>query len=135
MQTTQVTACRPRRRSLIARFVCRTFRGSFLGFEAYAWATQRVTGLVLLVFLLVHLYTLSAVYGGAAAYNQAMLSLNRPSIKAAELLLLWIILFHGFNGIRLLLITAFPTVNHERLAYAVSFLSIACCALSIPIFF
>lgn len=130
-----MTACRTRRRSVIVRFACRTFNGSFLGFEAYAWAAQRVTGLVLLGFLLLHLYTLSAIYGGAAAYNQAMLSLNQPIIKAGELLLLWVILFHGFNGVRLILITMLPTVNHERLAYAASFLSVACCAASIPVFF
>ncbi len=94
-----------------------------------------MTGIVLFVFLLFHLYTLSAILAGEAAYDQTMRSLNHPIIKAGELLLLWVILFHALNGLRLILLAFFPLLQHKALAYAVSLASIIITILSLPVFF
>ncbi|MFH0813878.1 MAG: hypothetical protein V2A69_13745, partial [Pseudomonadota bacterium] len=80
------------RKTVIRRFVERTLRGERLGFEAYAWVTQRITGLILVGFLIVHLYTLSSILGGEATYNQTMKALESPFIKIGELLLIWVVL-------------------------------------------
>lgn len=106
-----------------------------MGFEAYAWLAQRITGLILLGFLFVHLYTLSSVLGGEATYNQAMKTLERPLIRIGELLLIWVVLFHSLNGFRLVLHNFFPALNHKGLAYAVSLISVLLCFFSIPLFF
>ena len=126
---------RSTRRSITRRVAQRTLRNELLGFEAYVWVVQRVSGFLLLIFLFFHLYTLSAIFAGKETFNQTMLALNTPFIKAGELLLLWIILFHGLNGIRLIWITFFPEKGHTVLAYAVSLVSILLCLLSIPVFF
>ena len=103
-----------------------------MGFEGYLWAAQRITGLILILFFIVHLSTLSSIFSGEAAYDQVLLSLDAPPIKMAALLLLWVVLFHGLNGLRLILFNLFPGINHKRLAYSISIISFLIVLLSIP---
>ena len=117
------------------KFAERTLRKEWLGFEAYAWVAQRITGLILVGFLFMHLYTLSSVLGGEGTYNQTMRALERPLVKVGELFLIWVILYHVLNGFRLIIYNFFPALNHKTLAYAVLFISVVLCLLSIPFFF
>lgn len=121
------------RKTVARRFVERTLRGERLGLEAYAWVTQRITGLILLGFLIVHLYTLSSILGGEVTYNQTMKALESPFIKIGELLLIWVILFHSFNGFRLIMYNLFPALNHKRLAYSAYLVSLLLFFISIPL--
>lgn len=121
------------RKTVSRRFTERTIRREWLGFEAYAWVAQRITGLILLGFLFIHLYTLSSVLGGEATYNQAMKALERPLIKMGELFLVWVVLFHSLNGFRLILYNLFPALNHKGLAYSLSLISVLLCFFSIPL--
>ena len=122
-------------RSVLRRFVKRTAKRQWLGVEGCAWVLHRLTGLALVAFLLVHLYTLSSVQGGEAAFDRAMKALERPLPKIGELLLLLAILFHGLNGLRLILINILPRVNHKIMAYAVIAVSVAAVLISIPVIF
>ena len=122
-------------RSVLQRFVKRTAKRQWLGVEGFAWVLHRLTGLALVAFLLVHLYTLSSVQGGEAAFDQAMKALERPLPKMGELLLLWAILFHGLNGLRLILINVLPRMNHKIMAYTVIAVSVAVVFISIPAIF
>ena len=124
-----------KRKGVAQRFILRTLRGAPLGFEAYMWAAQRITGVIILGFLIWHLYTLSAVFLGKAAYDEVMKSLQRPLIKFGELLLVWILLVHALNGFRLILLNLFPGLNHKQLAYYASAVSLLLILLSIPVFF
>ena len=135
MQSTPLERSAGTRRSITRRVVRRTLRKEFLGFEDYVWLAQRLSGFILIIFLFFHLWTLSAIFGGKEHFDQTMLAFNTPLIKAGELLLLWIILFHGLNGLRLIWITFFPEKDHTILAYAVSLASLLLCLLSIPVFF
>lgn len=123
------------RQTVTRRFTERTIKREWLGFEAYAWAAQRITGLVLLGFLFLHLYTLSTVLSGEDIYNQTMRALERPLVKAGELLLIWVAVYHLLNGFRLITYNLFPGLNHKVLAYAVFVASILLCVSSIPFFF
>jgi len=120
-------------KTVTRRFVERTFRGEHLGFEAYAWVAQRLTGLIILGFLIIHMYTLSSVTGGETAFDQTMKTMQTPLFKIAELILLWVVLFHGLNGLRLILLNLFPGINHKRLAYSFSLISLVLVIISIPI--
>jgi len=124
-----------KRKGVIQRFAGRTLRGHPLGFEAYMWAAQRITGLIILGFLLYHLYTLSAVFSGKVAFDQIMKGFQRPLIKLGELLLVWVVLVHALNGIRLILLNLFPGLNHKRMAYFASGASLVLILCSIPVFF
>ena len=121
--------------SVTWRLVKRTAKRQWLGVEGYAWVLHRITGVALVAFLLAHLYTLSSVRGGEAAFDRAMQMLQGPLPKTGELLLLWAIVFHGLNGLRLILINVIPKINHKIAAYAVFAFSMAVVLISIPVFF
>ena len=122
-------------RSVLRRFVKRTAKRQWLGVEGCAWVLHRLTGLALVAFLLMHLYTLGSVQGGEAAFDRAMKALQRPLPKTGELLLLWAILFHGLNGLRLILLNVLPRMNHKIMAYVVFAVSVAVVFISIPAIF
>jgi len=99
------------------------------------WAFQRITGLVILGFLVWHIYTLSAILTSGEVFDQAMKNFQTPLIKAGELLLVWVVLFHALNGLRLILFNLFPRIQHKRLAYYASAISLVITICSIPLFF
>ncbi|MBW1698934.1 MAG: hypothetical protein JRH18_15060 [Deltaproteobacteria bacterium] len=122
-------------KGVIRRFVTRTLRGEALGFEAYMWAAQRVSGVIILGFLIWHLYTLGSVLSGAEAFDQAMKRMQSTVVRLGELVFVWIVLLHALNGLRLIMLNLFPALNHKRLAYCVSLLSIVLILFSIPMIF
>ena len=124
-----------RNRTLIWRILERTIKRQWMGIEGYAWVLHRLTGLALVAFLLLHLYTLSSVRGGEAAFDRTMMALQQPLPKIGELMLLWAILFHGLNGLRLILINVLPRINHKIMAYMVFALPVAGVLISIPVIF
>ena len=99
---------------------------------AYMWALQRVTGLILLCYLLLHLYTLSSIFGGEDAFNRTMALMGRGVIKLLELGLLGTAVFHALNGIRLILINLFVEINEKAMAYGLCLLTIVIVAVSVP---
>jgi succinate dehydrogenase / fumarate reductase, cytochrome b subunit len=128
----QTGGTREVRKSVTRRVLERTLKGEYLGIEAYAWAAQRITGIVLIAFLLIHLNTLSSISGGEAAYNETMKSLDNPLVKIGELFLILIVFFHSLNGIRLIMYNLFPSINHKRLVYSASIITLLLFLISIP---
>ena len=121
------------KKKVLSRFLERTLQQERLGFEAYVWAIHRITGLLLLIFIILHLSTLSAILRGEVAYNRILSYMESPMVKVGEIIILWVVLFHSLNGIRLILFNLFPTINHKRFAYAISIMSLILISLSIPI--
>lgn len=65
---------------------------------------HRLTGLALLGYLAAHIWALStALMGGAAMFDAVMSMLSKPAFFAIELVLLGCVIFHGLNGLRLIL--------------------------------
>ena len=106
------------RKKILRRFVKRSIAGERLGFEAYVWAAQRVSGFVLFIFLFMHLYTLSAAFGGAQTYDEALRSMGTPLVKIGELILIWVVLFHSLNGVRLVVFNFYGHAQVLRPAFA-----------------
>ncbi|MEN3026593.1 MAG: succinate dehydrogenase, cytochrome b556 subunit [Chlorobiota bacterium] len=69
-----------------------------------AWILHRITGLALLGYLFVHIWTLRALVEGEAAFQAKMEPFTTPFFKFAEWLLFAFVLFHALNGIRIVLV-------------------------------
>jgi succinate dehydrogenase cytochrome b556 subunit len=123
------------RQGVVSRFFRRTYAGERMNVGAYMWAAQRVTGLLLLFYLLLHLYTLSAGLGGAEAFDRAMEQLSSPVIKILEVFLLGAVFFHALNGARLILITIVVDINQKKLAYGLTAAALILTVISIPFVF
>ena len=86
-----------------------------------SWLLHRVSGLALSGYLLLHIYDLRAAQRGAQAFDEAMAVFRSPFWKIMDLLLLAAVLFHGFNGIRLLLFDAGMGLRRQRQLFWIAF--------------
>ncbi len=70
----------------------------------WSWVLHRITGVAIFFFLLVHVLDTALVRVSPEAYNAVINTNKTPIIGLAELGLVAAILFHGLNGIRVILI-------------------------------
>ncbi len=69
-----------------------------------AWLLHRVTGLGLALYLFLHIWVTHTIGRGRESFDQVMVLLQSPLAHVAEVLLLGAVVFHGLNGIRIVLI-------------------------------
>lgn len=77
-------------------------RGRRVG--GWAFALNRLTGLGLVLYLLIHLFALSLLVRGEAAWDAFIRLMKSPPVLALDGVLLFGLLFHGLNGVRLTLV-------------------------------
>jgi len=77
----------------------RKYGGPFSGMVAHL--IQRVTGLLLLFYLFLHVRTIYALREGPAAFDQAVGAFNGVLFKLLEIALLGAVILHALNGIRI----------------------------------
>ncbi len=74
----------------------------------WSWLLHRVTGLGVLLFLLVHIVDITLIGFGPKIYNDAIAIFSTGIIRVISLALIASLLFHAFNGIRIILIDFWP---------------------------
>jgi succinate dehydrogenase / fumarate reductase cytochrome b subunit len=72
---------------------------------SFSWLVHRVTGVLLTLYIFLHLYVLSQLRD-RAAYEAMMAIMRRPLIRLSEAGLLGLVIGHAVNGFRLTLIDA-----------------------------
>lgn len=87
---------------------------------------RRFTGVVLSLYLLVHIWVIGAATQGAEAFNARMEVLSSPLTHIMEIFLLAAVIYHGFDGIRLLIVHWFKVTDQRKAmwyaAFGISFL-------------
>ncbi len=71
---------------------------------SWAWILHRVTGLGLTAYIYVHIYALTSLTQGPAAFDNEMKLFETPVFKVLEWLLFSLVLYHAFNGVRIVLV-------------------------------
>jgi succinate dehydrogenase / fumarate reductase cytochrome b subunit len=94
------------------RDVVRKYRWHFSGMVA--WTLQRVTGVLLLLYLFLHVHTISKLSQGPAAFDDAIATFRSPFFKCLEIALLGVVVLHAFNGIRITLVDLGIGVSRQR---------------------
>jgi succinate dehydrogenase cytochrome b556 subunit len=123
------------KKTVLQKIIDRTFTGDKMGLGAYLWVAHRISGLVLLLFFVVHLFTLSSIIDGETIFDRKMKLMDATWIKVGEVILIAVLLFHCFNGLRLILMNLFPRSNENVLAYISIIASIVFTLVVIPIIF
>jgi succinate dehydrogenase / fumarate reductase cytochrome b subunit len=70
----------------------------------WSWLLHRVTGLGILLFLFVHIVDISMIGFGPRVYNESVLLFDSVIVRLLSLSLIAAVLFHSFNGVRIVLI-------------------------------
>lgn len=70
----------------------------------WSWVLHRVSGVAIFFFLLVHVLDTALVRVSPEAYNVVIESYKTPIVGLAELGLVAAVMFHGLNGVRIVMI-------------------------------
>ena len=74
----------------------------------WSWLLHRVTGLGVLLFLLIHIVDITLIGFGPKVYNDALLVFSTGIVRLVSLALIGAVLYHAFNGVRIILIDFWP---------------------------
>ncbi len=87
---------------------------------AWAWLLHRVTGVGVLLFLLAHIVDTALIGFGPAAYEHALGLYRMPVFKVGEILLVFAVIYHSVNGVRVILVDFWEagTKYHKQLFWA-----------------
>jgi succinate dehydrogenase / fumarate reductase membrane anchor subunit len=77
-------------------------RGGRTNTELYAWVFMRVSGVILVVLVLGHLFIMNILDGGVQRINWGFVAGRwaSPFWEVWDLLMLWLAQLHGTNGLR-----------------------------------
>jgi len=70
----------------------------------WSWVAHRITGVMLFFFLFAHVIDTAMVRVSPEAYNAAVETYKNPIVGIMEVGLVAAFLFHGLNGIRVILV-------------------------------
>jgi len=70
----------------------------------WSWVLHRITGVSIFFFLLVHVLDTALVRVSPEAYNAVMSTYKTPVMGLGEAVLVAAIVFHAYNGIRIILV-------------------------------
>jgi succinate dehydrogenase / fumarate reductase cytochrome b subunit len=78
---------------------------SYRGREGYwAWLLHRVSGVAIILFLFLHVLDTSLIGFGPEAYESFVFLYRIPVFRVLEVALAGAVLYHGINGIRIIII-------------------------------
>lgn len=70
----------------------------------WSWVAHRITGVTLFFFLFVHVIDISTVRISPEVFNEVVETYKNPVVALMEVGLVAAFLFHGLNGIRVILV-------------------------------
>lgn len=83
-----------------------------------AWALHKLTGLLLVFYVTLHIWVIASLQLGAGSFESAMAVVSAPLFRFLEVGLLFCVIYHGLNGLRIIAIDFFgATERHLVLFY------------------
>jgi succinate dehydrogenase / fumarate reductase cytochrome b subunit len=87
---------------------------------SWAWIFHRISGIALIGYLFLHIYSVSPLSQGRAAFDAKMQAFSSPLFMALEWFLFAFVLFHSLNGVRIVLVDWADGARYHRKLYAYS---------------
>lgn len=81
------------------------------GVGQWAWVLHRVAGLGVLLFLILHIVDVFLAAFGPSVFNKLLFIYHSPIFKPLIILLIFGVIYHALNGLRLILIDLWPKVT------------------------
>lgn len=101
----------------------------YLGYRGregqFSFLLHRVTGLGTLLFLIIHILDTAAVYYFPELYAHSLALYRHPVFMVGEIFLVYAVIFHGVNGLRIAYVDLFKpenwTIEKQRRAARITF--------------
>jgi succinate dehydrogenase / fumarate reductase, cytochrome b subunit len=74
----------------------------------WSWIAHRITGVAIILFLFAHVVDTAVVGWGPEAYNKVVSVYHNPFIRLLELGLVAAVIYHGLNGVRIMIMDFWP---------------------------
>ena len=85
---------------------------------------RRVSGVALVLYLFLHMWVIGSVNSGPDVFDQRLNFVQSPGFKIAEIALLAAVVYHAFDGVRLLIVHYFDVTEYRKsLFYAIFVIS------------
>ena len=78
------------------------------GVGMWSWILHRGSGLAVLGFLFLHILDTSLVLFGPKAYNTMAAIYESAVFRPLEVVLMFLVIYHAFNGLRVILLDFWP---------------------------
>ena len=108
--------------------------GLWKGTGMWAWMLFRISGLVLVFYLFVHLWVISqGRIGGPEAIDNLFEFFDRPLLVFLDLMLVAAVLYHALNGVRIILMDLGVGIRQHKAVFWVCMLvaAIALCVFAV----
>ncbi len=101
----------------------------------WSWLLHRVAGLGILLFLLVHIVDISLLNFGPTVYDEGIALFGTAIVRLISLALIAAVLYHAFNGVRIILIDFWPkAVRFQAAMFAIVLVVTIVCFLPMAYF-
>lgn len=78
-----------------------------------SFVLRRVTGVALVIYLFLHMWVIGSVNLGPEAFDARLNLVQTPFFKFAEIALLAAVVYHAFDGVRLMIVHYFDVSNYR----------------------
>ncbi|MCA9927219.1 MAG: succinate dehydrogenase, cytochrome b556 subunit [Anaerolineales bacterium] len=75
---------------------------------------RRISGVALVIYLFMHMFVIGSVNAGPEVFDARLALVQTPFFKLMEVLLLAAVIYHGFDGIRILIVDFFHITEYRK---------------------
>jgi succinate dehydrogenase / fumarate reductase cytochrome b subunit len=86
-----------------------------------SFVLRRFTGVALVGYLILHIWVIGAANDGPEAFNDRMEYLGKPFFRLLEIGLLAAVVYHGFDGLRLMIVHWFNVTEYRKSLFYAAF--------------
>ncbi|MFA4965965.1 MAG: succinate dehydrogenase, cytochrome b556 subunit [Thermoleophilia bacterium] len=92
--------------------------GLWKGLGMWAWILFRVSGLILALYLFVHIWVISqGRVNGAASLNDLFTTFDHPFLVLLDFMLVAAVLYHALNGVRIVLMDLGVGIRQHKVVF------------------
>ena len=82
---------------------------------------RRITGVALVLYLFTHMWVIGSANGGAETFDARLNMVQTPFFKLAEIALLAAVVYHAFDGLRLMIVHYFHVTEYRKSLFYAAF--------------
>lgn len=86
-----------------------------------SFVLRRLTGVALVLYLFLHMWVIGSANQGPEVFNARLNAVQTPIFKLAEIALLAAVVYHAFDGIRLLIVHYFNVSSYQKSLFYAAF--------------